>query len=79
MRFVFLFFIRLYKLCLSPLLPAACRFTPTCSDYARDAIAANGAVKGGMLAAKRIFRCHPWGKSGFDPVPCRCDKETAHE
>jgi putative membrane protein insertion efficiency factor len=79
MRFVLLGLIRLYKYCLSPLLPVACRFAPTCSDYAQEAITTHGAVKGSLLAARRMLRCHPWGRSGFDPVPCRCDKGTAHE
>jgi len=65
--------IRFYKRFLSPLLPPACRFTPTCSAYAIEAIRVHGALKGSGLAARRLLRCHPitWlgGSSGFDPVP----------
>ena len=61
--------LRFYKLCISPLLPPSCRYTPTCSEYTFTAIQKYGALKGGWLALKRILRCHPWGGSGFDPVP----------
>jgi putative membrane protein insertion efficiency factor len=61
--------IRSYQVALSPLLPAACRFTPTCSAYAAEAIEKYGAAKGSALAARRLARCHPWGGSGPDPVP----------
>jgi hypothetical protein len=69
MRTVMLGLIRLYQLVLSPLLGANCRFQPTCSAYAREAIERFGPRRGGWLAIKRISRCHPWSKSGFDPVP----------
>ncbi len=59
----------LYKRFLSPLLPAACRFLPTCSVYAREAIARHGLARGAGLAVKRLVRCHPLNKGGFDPVP----------
>ena len=58
-----------YQRFLSPLTPASCRFVPTCSAYAAEAIRRHGPVKGGRLALARIGRCHPWGGSGFDPVP----------
>lgn len=58
-----------YQRCISPFTPAACRFTPTCSQYAREAIAKHGPFKGFYLALRRILRCHPWGGSGYDPVP----------
>lgn len=58
-----------YKGCISPMLPPSCRYTPTCSQYAIDAIMKYGPLKGAWLAAKRICRCHPWGGSGYDPVP----------
>jgi len=58
-----------YRVLISPVLPVACRFGPTCSEYAMDAIACHGAARGGWLALRRILRCHPWGGSGFDPVP----------
>ncbi len=61
--------IRGYQLLLSPVLPGACRYYPTCSAYAHEAVARWGAVRGGWLAVKRIGRCHPWGEAGFDPVP----------
>ncbi len=63
--------IRGYKRWLSPLLPPACRYLPTCSDYAQEALRTHGAVRGGWLATKRICRCHPWGGHGYDPVPER--------
>lgn len=61
--------IRGYQLFLSPFLGGSCRFEPTCSVYARDALAAHGAWKGLVLTAKRLMRCHPWGGHGYDPVP----------
>ncbi len=62
--------IRGYQLLIVPVLPAGgCRFHPSCSAYAMDAVGTHGAVRGGWLALKRIIRCHPWGRSGFDPVP----------
>lgn len=61
--------IRAYQLLVSPVLPGSCRFTPSCSEYAHDAIGRLGVLAGGWLAVKRLVRCHPWGSSGFDPVP----------
>ncbi|MBU3742564.1 MAG: membrane protein insertion efficiency factor YidD [Candidatus Kapabacteria bacterium] len=61
--------IRMYQRGISPMLPASCRFTPTCSEYARVAILRHGAFRGGWLAIKRIGRCHPLHPGGFDPVP----------
>jgi uncharacterized protein len=61
--------IRLYQLTLSPWLGTRCRYEPTCSKYAAEAIARFGVVRGVWLAAKRLGRCHPWGRSGYDPVP----------
>ena len=61
--------IRFYQRCISPLTPPACRFTPTCSQYAVEAIRKHGPFKGFWLAIKRICRCHPWGGSGYDPEP----------
>ena len=59
-----------YQHCISPFTPPSCRFTPTCSQYAKEAILKHGPFKGLYLAVRRILRCHPWGGSGFDPVPC---------
>lgn len=61
--------IRFYQLCISPMLGASCRFTPTCSQYAVEALRKHGPLKGSWLAVRRICRCHPWGGSGYDPVP----------
>lgn len=61
--------IRLYQLAISPLLPASCRYTPTCSQYSIEAIKKYGPIKGGYLAIRRILRCNPWGGHGHDPVP----------
>lgn len=63
--------IQLYQWTLSPLLGARCRFAPSCSHYAMEAVTAHGVVKGGWLAVRRVLRCHPWSKSGYDPVPKR--------
>jgi len=57
-----------YKLLFSPLFPGACRFVPSCADYARDAVLQYGALRGGWLTLKRLSRCHPFGASGYDPV-----------
>lgn len=61
--------IRAYQLLLSPVLPQSCRYLPSCSEYAAEAIARHGAMRGGGLALNRLLRCHPWGGSGYDPVP----------
>ena len=61
--------IRFYQLIISPLFPPSCRFTPTCSQYAIEAIRRHGPLKGLWLALRRLSRCHPWGGSGYDPVP----------
>ena len=67
--FLMIFLIKIYKLAISPWLPGACRYHPTCSVYAVQAIQKHGPLKGGFLAAKRILSCHPWGGQGHDPVP----------
>ena len=69
MRRICLSLIRFYQRHISPLTPPACRFTPTCSQYTYEAIQKYGALKGCWLGLKRICRCHPWGGSGYDPVP----------
>lgn len=61
--------IKIYQWFISPLLPNACRFTPTCSQYGIEAVTKHGIFKGGYLLIKRISRCHPWGGHGHDPVP----------
>ncbi|MFQ5785503.1 MAG: membrane protein insertion efficiency factor YidD [Alphaproteobacteria bacterium] len=61
--------VRLYQLVVSPLIPPRCRYLPTCSEYAAEAIERHGPFVGGWLALRRIARCHPWGDSGYDPVP----------
>ncbi len=61
--------IRLYQYTLSPFIGRSCRYTPTCSHYSVEAIQKYGAIRGGRLAAKRVASCHPWGGSGYDPVP----------
>ncbi len=61
--------VRAYQLFLGPILPRACRFHPSCSTYALAALRLHGAIGGSWLTARRIFRCHPWGGGGFDPVP----------
>jgi len=65
----FILIIKLYQLVISPLFPSSCRYIPTCSHYAEEALNKYGLIKGGWLGVKRILRCHPWGSSGFDPVP----------
>ena len=66
---ILLFLIRCYRRFISPLFPPCCRFYPTCSTYAMQAIEKYGAAKGGWLALKRIIRCHPFKDGGYDPVP----------
>jgi hypothetical protein len=61
--------IRGYQLVISPALPPSCRFTPSCSQYALEAVRRHGAVRGSWLAARRLARCHPWNPGGYDPVP----------
>ena len=75
MIYPFLFLIKVYQSVISPLFPSTCRFTPTCSHYAKEALEVHGLFKGGWLAIKRISTCHPWGGSGYDPVPENSEKE----
>ena len=69
MKRVLLLLIRLYQKYLSPGLPRRCRFSPTCSQYALEALRKYGPLKGLWLALRRLSKCHPWGGSGYDPVP----------
>jgi putative membrane protein insertion efficiency factor len=69
LSFPFIILIKIYQYGISPLLGPKCRFTPTCSQYAEQALKKYGVVKGTWLAAKRLSKCHPGGKSGYDPVP----------
>lgn len=68
MKFLVLDLLRLYKAVISPFLPPACRFEPTCSEYASEAVSKFGVIRGGMLAFWRILRCQPFCKGGYDPV-----------
>ena len=64
-----LFIIKMYQKLISPFFPSSCRFQPTCSHYTKDALLSHGIAKGSYLGIKRILKCHPWGGSGYDPVP----------
>ena len=61
--------LRFYKAAVSPMLPPACRYTPTCSEYAMQAVEKHGVARGAWLATKRVLSCHPWSRGGYDPVP----------
>ena len=67
--------IRVYQSCVSPFAPPSCRFLPSCSEYARQAVEAHGAAAGAWLSLRRLVRCHPWGGFGPDPVPDRPRKQ----
>ena len=67
-KILILILLKVYKFLISPFLGNNCRFLPSCSDYAYEAITSKGVIKGGALAIKRLTKCHPWGKSAFDPV-----------
>lgn len=71
MRYVLIAGVKVYQMLLSPLLGANCRFHPTCSAYSVEALQVHGAWRGLVLSIKRISKCHPWGASGYDPVPPR--------
>lgn len=74
-----IFIVKVYKKLISPFLPSACRFQPTCSEYMIQAIQVHGLCKGIYLGIKRILRCNPWGGSGYDPVPTPKDKRTTNK
>ena len=69
LKFIFLLLIKFYRVAISPYKPPSCRYTPTCSQYALEALQKHGFLYGSFLAAKRILSCHPWGGHGHDPVP----------
>jgi putative membrane protein insertion efficiency factor len=69
MRLALILPIRLYQVAISPLLPPSCRYQPSCSAYAVEALSQHGTLRGGWLTLRRLIRCHPWGGSGYDPVP----------
>lgn len=79
MKKIMIGLIHFYQKYISPLSPPSCRYVPSCSHYAIEAIEVHGAIKGGYLAFKRILKCNPWGGMGYDPVPekkgnCRCNE-----
>ena len=71
--------VRAYQVAISPWTPASCRYVPTCSEYAREAIETHGAGRGTWLAARRLLRCHPFAGSGYDPVPPKADRGSRHD
>jgi uncharacterized protein len=73
-----IFFIGLYKLLLSPILGGSCRFAPSCSDFAREAIERHGAARGSWMGLMRIMRCHPFHPGGYDPVPLKSMPSNRH-
>lgn len=77
MRIALLTLIRIYRLALSPWLGRRCRYEPTCSAYAAEAIERHGAMRGVWLTARRLARCHPWGAAGYDPVPEAASRANA--
>lgn len=76
MRRILMGLIRFYRKGISPLTPPSCRYTPTCSAYALEAVDRHGALRGSWLALRRILRCHPWGGEGHDPVPPAAELKT---
>jgi hypothetical protein len=74
--FPFVLLVRFYQLVISPLMPGVCRYEPTCSAYMIKALQIHGLFYGSYLGIKRILSCHPWGKSGYDPVP---EKRCSHK
>lgn len=78
MRVILISLIRLYQVTLSPYLGTNCRYQPSCSNYAKEAILTHGAIKGSYLAIRRLSTCHPWGGMGYDPVPKKHHHSTTH-
>ena len=71
--------VRGYQILISPLLPPSCRYEPTCSAYAVEALQRHGLLRGSWLTVRRLVRCHPWGGSGYDPVPDAAPESVHHE
>lgn len=69
MKWLVVGLIRFYRIAISPAIPASCRFSPTCSVYAQEAVVRHGVLRGGAMAVRRILRCHPFHPGGYDPVP----------
>ena len=78
MRKILILIIRVYQYLLSPLLGPSCRFYPSCSCYAQEALERHGVIKGSWLALRRLLRCHPWHPGGVDPVPEQDDRNNTH-
>lgn len=74
LAFPLILLVRFYQVAISPFTPSTCRYNPTCSHYAIEALKKRGLIIGGWLSLKRIIRCHPWGGSGYDPVPEKKNK-----
>jgi len=77
MKQLIILLIKFYKTGISPFLPSSCRFYPSCSEYALEAVQIHGTFKGSWLALKRILRCHPFNKGGYDPVPSKHKHELS--
>ena len=77
MKYLFIFLIRIYQLCLSPFLGQCCRFAPSCSAYAQEAIETHGVLKGTWLMCKRLVKCGPWHPGGYDPIPNKKSSDSS--
>jgi putative membrane protein insertion efficiency factor len=77
MKYLLIWLLKAYRFAISPLYGQVCRFYPTCSAYALEAVTEHGALRGSWLAARRVGRCHPWNPGGYDPVPPRRGSETS--